>query len=86
MPRLAVLLGTMAKKKVLGYYHGEINQANTLLYLLASHCFHELEGTAGISFPLNFHQNLNKGICIESLTNSFVIANRVVFSDVFAMH
>ncbi len=86
LPRLAVLLGTMAKQGVLGYHHGDDdnNQANTLLYLLASHCFHQLRDNPGIVFPENFHQDLNQGICIESLTNSLVIANDGVFNDVFA--
>ncbi len=90
--RLAILLGTMAKKGVLGYHHEGKNQAHQLLYLLASDCFHQLQGAAGIVFPENFHRNLNEGVCMEQLINHFINANAFRtpnctnpqdFSDVF---
>lgn len=82
----AYLLGVMAKKGVLGYHvqspgERELNQANSLFYRLSAEafsCLGRLSGEPNIQFPSNytdFMDDLDDGVCIEALTNDFLIEN-----------
>ena len=73
--RLAYLLGQIAKAGVLGYHHGERNQANDLFYSLSKKCFDELKSSRAMVFPPNFHTNLAAGGCIALETSRFFFLN-----------
>jgi hypothetical protein len=86
---LGVLLGVLAKKGVLGYHHGSINQANDLFYRLSRDCFNRLRDYDDIMFPaypaippstepVDFHAQLATGECIEILSNDLIIANPLI--------
>ena len=80
--RLPFLLGQIAKAGVLGYEHGNRNQANDLFYSLSRKCFDELKSSRAMVFPDDFHTNLARGICIESATHGFLSSNQWV-GDIF---
>ena len=80
--RLAYLLGQIAKAGVLGYHHGDKNQANDLFYSLSKKCFDELAYSREMVFPAGFHANLAGGNCISAVTSSFRTSNSWVH-DIF---
>ena len=80
--RLAFLLGHIAKKGVLGYHYGDNNQANLLFYSLSKKCFDALKSSGAMVFLPDFHKNLATGLCIEILTNDFLLQNNWV-TDIF---
>ena len=80
--KLGFLLGQLAKQGVLGYHHGDVdrqNQANNLLYCLSKTCFDELKIIPNhhrkVTFPDNFFDHLERGICIEGLTDALMFNN-----------
>jgi hypothetical protein len=71
--RLAFLFGQLAKQGVLGYHHGSNNTANDLFYKLSEKCFQKLSShTLPEIYLKTLLKDIDKGTCIEVITNTFL--------------